>query len=160
MQSGRRIPISYILVITGFAVSLALHLASFWAPGINDYGLGIGLAYSVLVIGRNLTALRRGAARLPRTPTGPGAAPGVTPRLGLPTGVPAGMQGIGLIQMALWGYSVIWLVQLCSAAGSDANPYLVRAWSALGLALFFRWALEIAQKLGWWGTGGGPGAGP
>ena len=170
MEAERRYRVSYFLVVTGFAASLALHVASFWSPAIAEYGLAIGLGYAVLILYKNLTSFRRRTARPagPGGATGPGAGrPGAPPGLGRsdrpPGEVPPWARGVYIFQLILWGYSIIWVVQLCLAPGGELSPTLVRAWSALGLALFFRWALEIAQRIGWWGgwrPGGlGPGSG-
>jgi hypothetical protein len=151
MEGERRHRISYFLVVTGFAASLALHVASFWAPAIAEYGLWIGLVYAVVILFKNLTSFRRRPFRTDPGPAagGGGPAPG---RVGAPPGEPPPWaRWVYIFQLVLWGYSIIWVIQLCVAPGSEVNPALVRAWSALGLALFFRWALEIAQRLGWWG---------
>src|SRR4051794_25411520 len=70
--------VGYMLVVTGLAISVALHVVSFWVPGLADYGPWIALSYAVLVIFRNLTAWRRPSAWLPRAP-GAAGPPGARP---------------------------------------------------------------------------------
>src|SRR5438045_3275938 len=128
--------VGYLLVVTGLAISVALHVVSFWAPGVAEYGPWVALGYAALMIFRNLTAWRRPSAWRPRTP-GPPGLPGARPppALARPPAPPAA-RGLFIVQLILWGYTLIWLVQLCGANSADSNLYLVRAWSALGMALF------------------------
>ena len=74
MDAATRHRVSYFLVVTGFAASLALHLASFWAPGIAEFGLPIGLVYAIVILFKNLTSLRRRPFR-----SAPGSDPPAAP---------------------------------------------------------------------------------
>jgi hypothetical protein len=155
MQREQWYRAGYLLIITGFAASLALHLASFWWPGLGEYGIWFALLYAVLLIFRNATSWRRSPFR--RAPPDSAPAPGAETRRGVPPpGAPLSLAArvIALVQLGLWVYSIAWVIQLCVAPSAEMSPALLRAWTALGLALFFRWGLEVATRLGWWGGAG------
>ena len=150
MQRPDGYRIAYGMALTGLAISLALHIASFALPAIADYGIPISIVYTVVVLASAIAT-----TRVMRNPLGRGAPPPAAGAAMPPVPrapVPGWLRLLSIIQTLLFLYSLIWVVQMCTAPDSGAgamNVYLVRSWSGLGLAIGYRWALLLAARLGW-----------